>query len=139
MNYMSCLYMLDINYQSCANIFSYLIQSLFVLLMASFAVQNLWSLIRSHLFIFAFISFTLGDISKKIPVIYVKSVLLIFSSRSFILQGYSHQNSMVWLKSGCIDQWNWVESQVINPHTYGQIIYDKGGKTNTMDKTQSLQ
>ena len=33
--------------------------------MVSFAVQKLLSLISSHLFIFAFISFALGDVSKK--------------------------------------------------------------------------
>ena len=36
-----------------------------ILLMVFFAVQKLFSLIRSHLFIFAFVSFTLGDRSKK--------------------------------------------------------------------------
>ena len=34
--------------------------------MVSFAVQKVLSLIRSHLFIFALISFALGDLSKKI-------------------------------------------------------------------------
>ena len=61
---MSCLYMLDINpllVTSFANIFSYSISCLFVLLMVSFAVQKLVSLIRSHLFIFVFISIALGD------------------------------------------------------------------------------
>ena len=44
----------------------------FVLFMSSFAVQKLLSLIRSHLFIFAFISIILGDGSKKnIVVAYV--------------------------------------------------------------------
>ena len=38
---------------------------LFVLSMVSFAVQKPLSLIRSHLFIFASISFTLGDKYKK--------------------------------------------------------------------------
>ena len=38
----------------------------FCLVMVSFTVQKLLSLIRSHLFIFVFISITLGDISKKI-------------------------------------------------------------------------
>ena len=39
---------------------------LFVLFMVSFAVQKLLSLIRSHLFIFAFTFITLGGGSKKI-------------------------------------------------------------------------
>ena len=41
--------------------------------MVSFALQKLLSLIRSHLFIFAFIYFAWGDRSEKnIAIIYVK-------------------------------------------------------------------
>ena len=59
----SCLYSFEINSLSVASfaiIFSHSEGCLFTLLIVSFVVQKLLSLIRSHLFIFAFISITLG-------------------------------------------------------------------------------
>ena len=44
-----------------SNILSHCVGCLFVLFMVSFAVQRLVRLIRSHLFIFVFISVALGD------------------------------------------------------------------------------
>ena len=60
---MSCLYIFEINSLSVASfalIFSHSEGYLFTLLNVSFIVQKLLSLIRSHLFMFAFISITLG-------------------------------------------------------------------------------
>ena len=59
----SCLYILEINplsVVSFAIIFSHSEGCLFTLLIVSFAVQKLLSLIRSHVFTFVFISITLG-------------------------------------------------------------------------------
>ena len=60
---MSCLYILEINLLSLVSfaiIFSHSEGCLFTLLIVSFAVRKLLSLIRSHLFTFVFISITLG-------------------------------------------------------------------------------
>ena len=59
----SCLYILEMNplsVVSFAIIFFHSEGCLFILLIVSFAVQKLLSLIRSHLFTFVFISITLG-------------------------------------------------------------------------------
>ena len=86
---MSCLYILEFKpllVTSFANIFSHYVGCLFMLFMVSFAVQKLLISIRSHLFIFVFISITLGDRSKKILLQFVtESVLPMFSAKSFIV------------------------------------------------------
>ena len=66
---MSCLYILEINplsVVSFAIIFSHSEVCLFTLLIVSFVVQKLLSLISSHLFTFVFISVTLGGGSLRI-------------------------------------------------------------------------
>ena len=55
---------------SFANIFSYSEDCLFILFMVSFAVQKLLNFIRFHLFIFVFVSISLGGGSEDIAVIY---------------------------------------------------------------------
>ena len=64
----SCLYISEIKPLSVASfetIFSHSVSSIFVFFLVSFAVQKLVSLIRSHWFIFAFISVALGDCVRR--------------------------------------------------------------------------
>ena len=59
----SCLYIFEINSLSVASfaiIFTHFEICLFTLLIVYFVMKKLLNLIRSHLFIFAFISITLG-------------------------------------------------------------------------------
>ena len=95
---MCCLCILEINpllVALFANIFSHSVGCLFILFMVSFAVQNLLSLIRFHLFIFIFISITLGDRSKTFLLQFMsKSVQPMFSSRSLIVSGFTFRSSI---------------------------------------------
>ena len=86
------LYILEIKHllvASFLNIFSQAKGCLFILFVVSFAAQKLVSLIRSHLFIFAFISIALGDSHKKTLVWFMSEcVLPIFYSRSFMVLSF---------------------------------------------------
>ena len=80
----SCLYIFEINSLSVASfaiILSHSEGCLFTLLIVSFVVQKLLILIRSHLFVFAFISNILGGGSQRILLWFtLESVLPMFSS-----------------------------------------------------------
>ena len=92
---MSCLYILEINplsVVSFAIIFSHSEGCLFTLLIVSFAMQKLLSLIRSH-FTFVFISITLGGGSQRILLWFMSlSILPMFSSKCFIVSGLTFRS-----------------------------------------------
>ena len=93
---MSCLYIFEIYFLSVASfaiIFSQSEGCLFTLIIVSFAVKKLLSFIRSHLFIFAFVSNILGCGSKRILLWFMsESVLPMFSSKSFIVYGLTFRS-----------------------------------------------
>ena len=64
--------------------------------MVYFDVPKLLHLIKSHLFIFVFDSFALGDRSKKKkkkkPWFMLRSILLLFSSRSFMVSSLTFRS-----------------------------------------------
>ena len=134
LSYMSCLYILDINplsVTSFANIFSHSIGYVFVLFMVSFAMPKLLSLIRSHLFIFAFISFALGDWSTKVLLHFIwENVLPMFSSRNFmvpclILRSLNHfEFIFVYGVRECSDFIDWlVAVQLSQQHLLKRISF----------------
>ena len=71
---------------SLANTFSGTVGSLFILILFSLAMQKLFILMRSHLFILSFMSLTLGDMSVKISLCGISEIFLpMFSSRTFMV------------------------------------------------------
>ena len=115
---LSCmyLYILHINPLLAAlfaNFFSNSIGCLFILLMVSYAVQELLSLVRTHWFV-CFYFFCLGDWSKKLlPWFTSENVLLIFSSRSFMVPCLTFRTLAFWVYF-----WILVWESVLNSSSY---------------------
>ena len=84
MNYLPILNINSFSIISLANIFYHSVRSSFFLLIISFDVQNLLSLIRPHLLIFAFVFFALGDRSKKNCYDLCQRIFSYVFSRSFM-------------------------------------------------------
>ena len=86
---MSSLYILEIrplSEVSLAKIFSHTVGSLFILMLFSSAMQKLFILMRSHLFILSFMSLVLGDISVRMLLREMSQIFLpIFSSRTLMV------------------------------------------------------
>ena len=85
----SSLYILEIkplSEVSLANMFSHTLGSLFILILFSLAMQKLFNLMRSHLFILSFMSLALGDVSVRILLHGMSEIFLpMFSYRTFIV------------------------------------------------------
>ena len=97
---MSCFYVLGIyslSFLSFINVFSHSLCYLFILSMIAFSVQKFLSLIRSHLFIFAVISFTLGRDLKKYCCELYPRVFCLFFSRSVIVSNITFRSHPFWV------------------------------------------
>ena len=71
---------------SLVNMFSHKVDSLSILLMFSVAIQKLFNLMRSHLFILSFISLALGYLLVKILLRGISQIFLpMFFSRTFMV------------------------------------------------------
>ena len=71
---------------SLVNISSHTVDSLFILLTFSLAIQKLFILMKSHLFILSFISLALGNILVKILLHGISEIFLaMFPSRTFMV------------------------------------------------------
>ena len=85
----SSLYILEIrplSEVSLANVFSHTVGSLCNLVRFSLAMQKLFILMRSHLFILSFMSLALGDVSVRMLLHGMSEIFLpMFSSRTFMV------------------------------------------------------
>ena len=86
---MSSLYILEIrplSEVSLANMFSHTVGSLCILMLFSLAMQKLFILMRSHLFILSFMPLALGDMSVRMLLSGISEIFLpMFSSRTFMV------------------------------------------------------
>ena len=83
----SSLYILEIrplSEVSLANVFSHMVGALFILMLFSLAMQKLFILMRSPLFILSFMSLGLGDISVKILLHGISEIFLPMFSLGFL-------------------------------------------------------
>ena len=88
-SHVSSLYILGIkplSEVSLANMFSHTVGSLLILMLFSLAMEKLFILMKSHLFILSFMSLALGDISVKILLHGISEIFLpVFFTGTFMV------------------------------------------------------
>ena len=85
-SHVSFLYILEIKPLSEANMVSHSVGSLFILMLFSLAMQKLFILMRSHLFILSYMSLALGGVSVRMLLRGMSEIFLpMFSSRTFMV------------------------------------------------------
>ena len=96
----SSLYILEIrplSEVSLANMFSHTVGSLCILMLFSLAMQKLFILKRSHLFILSFMSLALGDMSVRMLLYGMSEIFLpMFSSRTFMVLRLIFKSFVSW-------------------------------------------
>ena len=71
---------------SLANVFSHMVSYLFILMMVSLAMHQLFILMQSHLFVLSCISLAVEDVLAKILLCRISEIFLpMFSSRTFMV------------------------------------------------------
>ena len=86
MSSLSILEIRPLSEVSWANMFCHTVGSLFILMLLSLAMQKLFILIRSQLFILSFMSLALGDVSGRMLLHGMPEIFLpMFSSRTFMV------------------------------------------------------
>ena len=100
---MSSLYILEIkplSEISLANIFSHVVGSLFILLMFSLAMQKIFILMKSHLFILSFMPLLLGHKGKNLIceniAIFRTFMVLRLIFKSFIHLEFTFVYGVIW-------------------------------------------
>ena len=86
MSSLSILEIRPLSEVSLANMFSHTVGFLFILMLFSLAMQKLFILMRSHLFIPPFMSLALVDMSVRMLLRGMSEIFLpMFSSRTFVV------------------------------------------------------